>query len=1405
MKKTLKLVLAAGSLAFLLAGGAAVAATVIISDDYNVTTDTTGFTLNTGINFGINPPWATRLTGNAAAGLRYVQTGAGKAASAHQIYNNQLRVATDGNSGHFALSRNGATSYDFGEAMNIAAATPANPAIYQLRIKLRNNATSTARFSFAIATADAVANDWDFGIQMYRANPADTFYQIQRRINAASSSGGANLNAVLGTTAPGTVGTLCGFLIEITDAGAETTTYSSRARVSFDDGATWVYDTSADTGNMPAGWRFDGPGRFIIFDQAANNSGAVFYDDFSLTWISGPPLPEPGLAKVWSGNGLNNNWSDGANWNGLAPTNTDALVFRGTQRQVNTNDLDGLTVPLVAFENGGFSLHGNVFTNTGAVSNGAGINFLGAEMAWGLTGGKFWSVMSGSELIIPNLVSAETVGDHILAGGGLLRQTGTYGIGQATTANPPFLVNEGTHLINGGAFISRGGYRVGSQPTGGGARLILTNQAAFTLTASGANLRVGDSAHPSPARLIIDRSSLALSGGVLGIGYSAGSTGEVTQVGGLVSGAVVSFNHSGAAKGAYLLSDGAVLDPVLIRKNNANGMAEIYFDNAILRSSFGASNAFFAGLDTAEIRSGGLVLDPAVDIVIGQNLSGAGSLVKSNYAGATLAGANHYGGATAVRGGKLTLGVGGLYGTVQVDDFCELGVLAQAPGLSVTSSVVTLGNSTLSFDLGTLGNPTQPLLRCGTLAPQGTVFINIANGLALRTGRIVLVDYDTLGGRGYGALALNNLPLGVSASLANNAQNGSIDLIIIATPGYRWTGAVDENWDSFTQNWISQQTGSPAAYSDGLPTEFPDQAVRKDITVETYLFPQPAILTVSNSAGDYRLTGGIITTPTLRKRGTSALVRAGGEADEIGTLELNEGSVVLSNQFDMTLTAVLTDDGAGLGAFVKAGLNQMTVNSANNGFNGAILVQEGVFRMGHNQSLGATNGGTTVANGATLDIRNFVAVGEPVTVSGFGMDGRGAITASGTDSTVQNNLTDVTLAGDTAFGCDAAGARWDLRVRSASGPGPGLRGNGYNLSKVGPGFVSIACVRNMGEQTPYWQMNLGDINVRQGTLTLAEAVTPGNPAKRIAIWDGAILGTFDLGLSNPIVRGIFMTNATILSGGTATSSNVFNGPIHLEGANSLQPDKDAAIIVNGAISGPGSLTISASGSSRVFLNGLNTHQGGTTLSGGALGGTGSIQGNLTVTTGTLSPGVDGVGTLTIGGDLVVPEGATTVLELNRNLSPNSDRIVVGGSQSFGGTLRVSLLANPRAGDIYRLFGKGGGLAFSSTVLPSLAALPGNLSWDTSALATEGTLKVNGVAQPASISSVTFTAGQLEIHGTGGVEGMPYFFVTAMEVSTPLASWTPVGRTNLFGPGGSFSFTNTPGMHPQAFFRLVAPQ
>ena len=74
-----------------------------------------------------------------------------------------------------------------------------------------------------------------------------------------------------------------------------------------------------------------------------------------------------------------------------------------------------------------------------------------------------------------------------------------------------------------------------------------------------------------------------------------------------------------------------------------------------------------------------------------------------------------------------------------------------------------------------------------------------------------------------------------------------------------------------------------------------------------------------------------------------------------------------------------------------------------------------------------------------------------------------------------------------------------------------------------------------------------------------------------------------------------------------------------------------------------------------------------------------------------------------------------------------------------------------------------------------------------------------IVNPANLNSAG--VGKMVLSGTGGVAGNSYAVLSAMNLNPPV-TWTPV-VTNVFGAGGSFSYTNTviPGT-PGLFLRIA---
>ena len=133
----------------------------------------------------------------------------------------------------------------------------------------------------------------------------------------------------------------------------------------------------------------------------------------------------------------------------------------------------------------------------------------------------------------------------------------------------------------------------------------------------------------------------------------------------------------------------------------------------------------------------------------------------------------------------------------------------------------------------------------------------------------------------------------------------------------------------------------------------------------------------------------------------------------------------------------------------------------------------------------------------------------------------------------------------------------------------------------------------------------------------------------------------------------------------------------------------------------------------------------TVNTGGTLGGTGTVGGPVTVQSGgALAPGANGIGTLTLSGSLTLLPGSVLRLELDRAASTR-DQLAVTGALTLGGTLELTNLNGTfAAGDSFALITAGSRSgAFTATTLP---ALPSTLEWDTSTLATDGTIRVRAL-------------------------------------------------------------------------------
>jgi fibronectin-binding autotransporter adhesin len=772
-----------------------------------------------------------------------------------------------------------------------------------------------------------------------------------------------------------------------------------------------------------------------------------------------------------------------------------------------------------------------------------------------------------------------------------------------------------------------------------------------------------------------------------------------------------------------LLAGGDVQVRWVAAVGTGTGVTRFNFDGGTLRA-WNNTLTFMQGLTEAFVRNGGAIINTeGYDITIAQALlaGGTGGLTKNGAGTLTLTGSNTFSGNIVVNAGGLvissaTTGTGG----ATVADGGLLGFQSDGTGQTVSLPTTTVGTGvggTLECRFyNQIGNPTAPAGFVTDLTLNGTITVNVGGLAGATAGSVIpLIGYNTFGGSP--TFVAGALPKGISGTIANNGTAKQIELTITSVTPLHWTGASSVFWDLTSTNWTL--AGVPNVFDQGGSVRFDDTGSQPSVVMVTNVNPSQVV--VSNNTGAYNISsvGGVL---------------GGG--------------------------AIIT----------KEGTNVLTLGGANT-FSGTVTVKAGILQVNNNLSLGSTAGGTIIENGATLDI-NAVPGLEPITVSGDGLGGLGALYRSG--AAADDTLRSVTLAGDTTFG--TAGDRWDINTQADADLG--LKGNGFKLTKVGFGQISIV---GTDSATNLWDSGLGDIEVKEGTLLISRRMTMGQANKSALVHSNAALAFYStavtdvLGQTNILMKNVFLTNATLaFQGDAATAPVIFGGPIQLNGDCVVNGGTDNGAAITGVISGSGSLE--KIGAFPIALMAVNTYSGDTVISNAtlALGPLGSINNSPTIfvdgdatfdvslvsgytlgagqtlkgfgavngsvqANGTVVPG-DSIGTLTFTNDLTL--AGTNVMELTRDGGQTNDVINVLGTLTYGGTLKLEVLGATalQVNDTFKLFSfpAAPGGVFSAVLAPA------GYTFDTSQLNADGTVRVTSTPMPTTPTNITVVASASDI-------------------------------------------------------------
>ncbi len=629
-------------------------------------------------------------------------------------------------------------------------------------------------------------------------------------------------------------------------------------------------------------------------------------------------------------------------------------------------------------------------------------------------------------------------------------------------------------------------------------------------------------------------------------------------------------------------------------------------------------------------------------LILSNGISGNGTLRKEGAGRLILNGTTAHLGGTIVAAGNVTLGADALLnGNISVRSNATLDVSAVAGGFALVSgqnvdgSGVVVGNvlansgaiilpggagaagtltfsndltladaSTLRFNLATATTPgggTNDLIFvAGNLALSGVVNVSVAylNSLPATPGVYTLIRYGgTLAGG-----AANLAATGATNRFLltfDDTTPGEIRVVVSGAPlPLAWSGdGVGNAWNLSTSNWLDgvnpvnfQQLDS-VSFSDG-------GSVLPAVNLSGALTPLAVTVNATNT---YTLAGA--------------------------------GKI------------------SGVASLTKSGAGVLTVSTTND-FTGPVAIAGGTLKVNNVAALGATNGGTTVQSGATLDLNAINLGAESIIVS------NSASLVSSNAAAQNNALRFVTLGGDATFG---GVGRWDIRAN----PTATLAGNNFALTKIGTNQVWLVDLGNTG---------LGNINVTEGTLGIQDSTTLGNSASNLTVAAGASFSVWNSDVN-------VLNKKLVMNGGSFDSvsgDNIFSGPALLN--SPVTVSVTAGLAMQGIISGTGGITKTGSGT--LSLTGTNTFNGAVMVSQGTLrAGNAAALGNVSGTTTIAADARLDVAGFNLGAEVINVTGdglgnAGAIINLGAAQQNAFQFVTLNGNTTFGGITRWDIRANP---------------------------------------------------------------------------------------------------------------------------------
>ncbi|NBP43115.1 MAG: hypothetical protein EBU65_03045, partial [Actinobacteria bacterium] len=527
----------------------------------------------------------------------------------------------------------------------------------------------------------------------------------------------------------------------------------------------------------------------------------------------------------------------------------------------------------------------------------------------------------------------------------------------------------------------------------------------------------------------------------------------------------------------------------------------------------------------------------------------------------------------------------------------------------------------------------EGVLRASNASALGTTAsgTTVANGAALEITTTINAEALTLNGDGIssgGALrnisGTNSYPGAITLStnaVRINSDSGTLTL----------SGGITNSTIGLTFGGASNTTVSTTAIGSGAGTLTKDGSGTLTFSVaNTYT----GLTTVSAGTLAYGVSNAIYT-GAVTVNGSTAVLALGAYSDTVGAVTVTEGSITGSGTLTSTsgftfnpttgITVTISSPIGGSVAVTKSGAGTVIL-SANNTYTGLTTISAGVLRVSHNNALGTTANGTTVSNGAALELTYSTGSGitigdEALTLNGTGVSNDGALRNISGYNTYSGLITLSTNAVRINVDDGHLVLSKSTTTISATNINLTFGGNGSYIAVQNTIATGSGTITKDGLTTLYLDGNnsyTGTTLISAGTVYVGHGNGLGTTDNGTTVSSGAALylynnitvgaealsldgGTFGSSSGSPVFQGVITltANATITNL-SADTLFAINSSGSITGTNkTLTFSGSGVIVVDDPISiGSGGIVVS--NNPVVYLQQDNTFTGGITLNGGVL-------------------------------------------------------------------------------------------------------------------------------------------------------------------------------------------------------------